>query len=158
MTPSGIEPATFRLVAQYLNQLRHCVLHGWRISFSLLNQYSDASWILDFVAFPKYKLVKPAGLNGNVGGNRFGISVDTSNILTELFHGSSQSTRENSWQIPNNPARPTSFHILLSFYRVLFNAMYSYKDICFCENSHHYIFGLPRVTTDIAVLAAVRVW
>ena len=25
MTPPGIEPATFWLVSQYINQLRHCV-------------------------------------------------------------------------------------------------------------------------------------
>ena len=35
MTPSGNEPATFRLVAQCLNRLRHCVLHNWITSIIL---------------------------------------------------------------------------------------------------------------------------
>ena len=49
LTPPGIEPATFRLVAQYLNQLHHSVPRSWNIS-GASNTHQISHYTFPFVS------------------------------------------------------------------------------------------------------------
>jgi hypothetical protein len=80
MTPSGIEPATFRLVAQRLNQLRHA------ITVYSNNNFKNKPLKLRNKKFPKQQLRKDSNLT-----DRRGLVVRT--ILTARIKNSDASTK-----------------------------------------------------------------
>jgi hypothetical protein len=66
MTPSGIEPATFRVVAQCLNQLRHLVHHKFHMEWAVIEPQPLRQEIGDYLPTTQNNLILKGLLVGNL--------------------------------------------------------------------------------------------
>jgi hypothetical protein len=84
MTSSGIEPATYRLVAQYFNQLRNRVPMFLMIGYKNVVHWGDFQWHTDHSKFRKNPLLSSRTETGWQIYTESGIKREMESVSTQF--------------------------------------------------------------------------